>query len=165
MKRVFSSRTPFEDRPLTEQVAALRSLITDEAGPIRPLILRMARAAAKDFLEEIGEEFRLRLEQDPEFVAWQQRQREAQLATQMEAKRSILVRDMVLGCLSTLGLASEAELSARFAGIPAGDIEAALQALVSEGWISRSGTTYIRSGNYDAYDQDDDDDPMEGEPA
>lgn len=157
MKRVFSSRDPFEDRPLTEQVKALRSLITDETGEIRPLITRMARAAARDFFEEIREGFRLRMEQDPDFVAWQQSQREGQMAAQMETKRSTLTRHMVLGYLSAMGLASEAELREEFAGVPAGDVEAALRALADEGWIVRSGSTYMRAGNYDAYDKGDED--------
>lgn len=88
-RRLFSSRTPFDERPLAEQTAALRSLITDEQGEIRPLIVRMARAAARDFFEEIREGFRLRMEQDPDFVAWQQQRREDGMAEVLQARKQL----------------------------------------------------------------------------
>lgn len=156
MKRVFSSRTPFEDRPLTEQVKALRSLITDEQGEIRPLIARMARAAARDFFEEIREGFRLRMEQDPEFVAWQQSRREAQMQElaeereRLERRRKLndlQLESAIVGYLVIWGDASRDDLDSEFAGHEGADVDAALERLADRGAVVRRGNVFEYKGS------------------
>lgn len=161
MKRVFSSRDPFEDRPLTEQVKALRSLITDETGEIRPLITRMARAAARDFFEEIREGFRLRMEQDPDFVAWQQSRNEEQMAQLAEARKQVAeMRELedrqldsaIVGHLVIWGPTTLDDLELDFTSRDRAELNVAMNRLIERGSAVRRGDVYEYRGIHEGSD-------------
>jgi hypothetical protein len=133
----------------------LRTLLLDNKHPLRGMIARVARSAAKDYFEEQAEADRAKFEADPAFVEWSRQRREHDLA---EAERQqpagappadvaerdrVQLRFGILGLLMEHGVQFTASIADAFEGWTPKEITQALDGLVSDSLVEVKHGVYV----------------------
>lgn len=134
----------------------LRGSLQDKEHPLRQAIVRVARSAAKDHLDELAEEKRAEFEADPDFQEWARQRREHDLAEAEKAQPADApsefnpwgdaqqLRYGILGLLTEHGVQVTATIADAFLGWAPSQITGALDELVSAGLVE------VKHGVYSA---------------